>query len=368
MTDKRKLRLADLVTKTEVNTSIGPIYVRNFTVGDMVGIATEPTWVDDLSAAGHNVLGRILSRDSEDYDAPSIQPEELERLTPVDIASLLPVAYRHCGAESLDGSESVAGLGQVVKMQVEHITNSRKEMLERFRTVVAPDTVTRFKSSLDGLRSLTERVRDLSRPVTSIQSECVEPLHGNLSAKVLQGQNDAPTLESIVLPAERSAKAAEESLRTLAVMSSELLRMAAAIGDATTSVMQAVPEFMLHLEDNKKSASTTVKLTIGGLVFSALVSLFLTGWQVFLATEAGKSSDKQSAALLVALQTQLEESRQAQTELTQQLQDAQKHSEDLNARLIIALEKMPPPVVKVVQQPVPVTAPKPKNFQSKAAP
>lgn len=360
MAGKRQPKLADLVKKTEVATSIGPMYVRNLTTRDM-SIVAEAISPNDLSAAGLLVLGRILSRDSENYDSPAIQPEELERLTTEDIASLLPVAYRHCGAESLDGSESVAGLGKVVEMQVERFSKNTKEMLEQFRTIVTPETVARFKSSMDGLQSLTERIRNLSRPVITIQSGHENKTQDIPSVQLSQRQNEVPILEDIVLPAERSAHAAESSLKTLTVMSGELLRMAAAIGDATTSVMRAVPEFMLHLEANKKSASTAMKVTIGGLVFSALVSLFLTGWQVMLATGAGKSSDQQSAAVLTALRMQLEEFRQAKTELTQQLQDTQKQNENLNARLIIALEKMPPPVVNMIQQPATVPTPPPKD-------
>lgn len=367
MTGKRKPKLADLVKKTEVLTSIGLLYVRNFTTRDL-SVVAEATWPDDLNAAGLLVLGRILSRDSENYDAPPIQPRELERLTSQDIASLLPVAYRHCGAESLDGAESIAGLGKAIEMQVERLTKNTKEMLERFRTVVAPETVTRFKSSMDGLQSLTERIRELSKPVITIQSGHEDKTHDSPPVGLLQSQNETPTLEDIVLPAERSAQAAEKSLETLTAMSGELLRMAAAIGEATTSVMQAVPEFMLHLESNKKSASTAMRITIGGLVFSALVSLILTGWQVILAKEAGKSSGQQSDAVLAAHRMQLEESRKAQIELTQQLQETQTQNEELNARLIIALEKMPPPVVKVIQQPVPITTPlsKDEKVQSKA--
>ncbi|WLH85043.1 hypothetical protein [Pseudomonas sp. FP2338] len=364
MTGKQKPKLADLVKKTEVDTSIGPLYVRNFTARDM-DVVAEATWPDDLNAAGLLVLGRILSRDSENYDAPAIHQEELERLTPEDIASLLPIAYRHCGVENLEGSESVAGLGKAVEMQVERFTKNTNEMLERFRTVVAPETVTRFKSSLDGLQSLTDRIR-----VSTIRPGPKDRIQRSSPVELLQGQNGVPFFQDIAVPAERSAQAAEKSLETLTEMSGELLRMAAAIGDATTSVMRAVPEFMLHLEGNKRSASTAMRVTIGGLVFSALVSLGLTGWQVFLATEAGKSSDQQSAAVLAALRMQLEESRQAKTELTQQLQETQKQNEDLNAQLIIALEKMPPPVVKVIQQSVPINFPPSKdvNLQSKVPP
>lgn len=368
MTGKQMPRLADLVPKTEVATTIGRLYVRDFNRRDMTAVAGA-AWPDDLESAGLLVLSRILTRDGENHDASPLQPDEFERLTQDDIASLLPVAYRHCGAESLDGSESVAGLGNVVKMEADRLTKNTKEMFTRFRTVVTPETVTRFQVSMDGLQLLTERIRNLSQLGITTQLGSESWPQGSPPEEPKR-KSPIPTLGDIVQPAERSAQAAEKSLETLTIMSDELLRMAAAIGDATTSVMQAVPEFMLHLESNKKSASTAMKVTVGGLVFSALVSLGLTGWQVFLAAEAGKSSDKQSAAILTALRVQLEESRHAQTALSQQLQETQKQNEALNARLITALEKMPPPVVKVIQQPEPVAASHSKGAktQSKANP
>lgn len=368
MKSKLKPSLADLAAKTAVTTSLGRLYVRNFTRRDMAAVAGAE-WPHDLNAGGLRVLSRILARDSENHDASTLQPEELERLTPEDIASLLPVVYRHCGVESLDGSESVAGLGKAVKMQADQFTKTTKEILTRLRTVVTPETVTRFQVSMDGLQSLTERIRNL--PKLGIATQLGrESWPQGITPAELHGQNSAPALGDFVPPAERSAQAAEKSLETLTVMSDELLRMAAAIGEATTAVMQVVPEFMMHLEENKKSASTTMKVTIGGLLFSAIVSLCLTGWQVFLADKAGDSSDKQSAAVLTAFQMQLEESRRAQAVLLGQFQETQKQNEALNARLITAMEKMPPPVVKVVQQAAPITASKFKGAkaQSKANP
>ncbi|MFJ7809596.1 hypothetical protein ACIQYQ_02095 [Pseudomonas asiatica] len=368
MRGKQKPSLANLVSKTKVATSIGQLYVRDFNRRDMAAVAGA-SWPDDLEAAGLLVLSRILTRDGDNHDASPLQPDEFERLTQEDITSLVPVAYRHCGAESLDGSESLAGLGKVVKMEADHFTKNTKEMFSRFRTVVTPETVSRYQVSLDGLKSLTDHIHSLPKLGITTQPRSKSwPLGSPLAEP--QRQKPVPTLGDIVQPAERSAQASEKSLETLTIMSGELLRMAAAIGDATTSVMQAIPEFMLHLENNKKSASTTMKVTIGGLVFSALVSLGLTGWQVFLAKEAGKSSDKQSAAVLTALRIQLEESRHAQTALSQQLQETQMKNEALNARLITALERMPPPVVKVIQQPVPVAGSHTKGAkaQSKAKP
>jgi len=114
-------------------------------------------------------------------------------------------------------------------------------------------------------------------------------------------------------PMGRAARASEETARQVQEVAGLTAAMAAQIGELSqTLVTRAIPEWLNKIEGDRQSAQATLeqardslKWTKWAVTVSVVVTVAMTGWQVWLAREYKKDNDEQQEAALKLMREQL---------------------------------------------------------------
>lgn len=338
-----KLKLSDLIPeRLMVNTSIGDLYVRHLSGGDLRklgGIEKE----QNLEITGNKILQLLVSRDSDKSIRDGLSNEDFSALNDTDRNSLISAAYKQCDFSTPEDQISIGNFGAAARTVFQKCADSSRKISESFESVLNPNTLSQYRASLEGITNVTEKIR---QSIASSHTEDKFRTPGSVVVEV----NSPNRFDFSKIPVNKAAKATEKSAETLEKMSVLLLEMAGSIGTATHILTEKiVPEFLNNLKQSQRSATRTLNITVAGLVFSAVVSIVLTFWQVQLSKESGEESGKQAKEALATLQHQLEETKSAQDRLSHEFATQRQQNAELNARLIAAMKTMPAPVVKIIQ-------------------
>lgn len=137
-------------------------------------------------------------------------------------------------------------------------------------------------------------------------------------------------------PIGRAAKAGEETARQLQEVAGLTAAMAAQIGELSqTIVTKAIPEWLNKIEGDRQSAQATLeqardslKWTKWAVTASVVVTVAMTGWQVWLASEYKRDNDEQQEA---AMQVMREQLKKADVLNRQLVENAKSYREDIAA-------------------------------------
>jgi hypothetical protein len=346
-----KLKLSDLTPeRLMVNTSIGELYVRpllGIDLRKLAGIEKE----QDLKITGNKTLQLLVSRDSDKSTRDGLSNEDYFALTETDRNLLISAAYKQCNFSTPVTQICISDFGAAVRAVFQKSAESSRKISESFASVLNPNTLLQYRESLEGITNVTEKIRQ------SIASSRTDDNFRN-SEPIVVEVNSPNRFDFSNIPENKATKATVKSAETLEKMSVLLLEMADSVGTSTRHFNETVvPEFLTNLKHSQKSSTRTLNITVGGLVFSAVVSIALTFWQVQLSKESGEDSGNQAKEALATLQHQLEETKSAQDRLSLEFATQRQQNAELNARLIAALKTMPAPIVKIIQPPSP-TIPK----------
>jgi len=338
-----KLKLRDLIPeRLMVKTSIGDLYVRHLSGGDLrklAGIEKE----QNLEIAGNRILQLLVSRDSDKSVRDGLSDEDFSALNDTDRNLLISAAYKQCDFSAPNDKINISDFGSAVKMVFQKSADSFSKTSESFASVLTPNTLSQYRESLEGITNVTEKIRK------SLASSHIDDNFRNPEPIVVEA-NSPNSFNLSNLPENKAAKATVKSAETLEKMSVLLLEMADSVGTATRYFNEiVVPEFLVSLKHSQTASTRTLNITVLGLVFSAVVSIALTFWQVQLSKESGEDSGKQAKEALATLQHQLEETKSAQDKLSLEFAAQRQQNAELNARLLAALKNMPAPVVKIIQ-------------------
>ncbi|MDB5984929.1 MAG: hypothetical protein JWQ69_5944 [Pseudomonas sp.] len=332
------MKISDLIpTPSRLTTSIGDLYIRYLSAGDMSKLAKAKK-EQNLEIIGNKALQLLVSRDCDDSSRDGLSDEDYAALSDADFKLIIPLAYRQCDLSPPEGTASIGSFGAAIRVILQELLDSSRKISESFASVLSPNTLSQFTTSLEGITKATDRIRQsiASRHIGERESAAVVSMPLN-------------RIDFSALPENRAAKATEKSSETLERMSDLLLEMAGSIGSVADNLMRkVVPEYLISLDQSRVSATRTLRITVVGLVFSALVSVALTGWQVYLANKSGEESGEQAKEALATLQLQLEATRSAQDKILREFAIQRQQNEELNARLIAALKTIPAPFIQPV--------------------
>ncbi|EIU3494739.1 hypothetical protein AVM47_006930 [Pseudomonas aeruginosa] len=330
---KKKLRLSDLkIEKQQVETSIGVLFVRHYTMRDLAFLS-ETLNGNGPERIGALTLQKLTSHDEKDFQHAGLSDQEFEQLNEHDYQVLLPAAFKCLGYQVPASEQNLEGLGRQVEEKMKGVLEATTKIADSIKSYFSSETLKGFEKSLDGLRDITTKIQGASTRWSAFPSD----MHKEMIVETPK----IPDLDALVRnsPDARAMRAAERTEKTLTEMSGMLLQMAGAIGDVSSQLIsKVVPEFLNSLAGQKAAEKKAFILTIGGLAFSALVSIALTGWQVYLAKEAAKDADKQSRAVVAILTKQLDQSNAAQVALSAEFDALRRQNESLNLRLAQTME------------------------------
>lgn len=353
------LKLRDLIPENlMVSTSIGDLYVRNLSVGDLKKLAgTEIEQNPEVT--GNKTLQLLASRNSDKSIRDGLTDEDFLALNDADRNLLVSAACKKCDFITSEAQISIGDFGAAVRSVLQKTKNNSRKISESFASVLNPNTLSQYKASLEGISNAAEKIRQ------SIASSHIDNEFRSTES-VTVNVKPPSRFDFSKMPENKAAKASEKSAETLEKMSVLLLEMASSIGTATHILTEkVVPEFLSSLKQSQKSATRTLNITVAGLLFSALVSVALTFWQVQLSQESGEESGNQAKETLATLQHQLIETKSAQDRLSHEFATQRQQNIELNSRLIAALKSIPPPVVKIIHPISPTISKTVKDGQTK---
>ncbi|WP_155290742.1 hypothetical protein [Pseudomonas chlororaphis] len=335
------MKINDLSPKPpKVSTSIGDLYVHYLSIGDvrrLSGLEKD----ESLDVIGSKALQLLVSRKFDRSSRDRLSDEDYAALNDADFEIILPMLYKQCDLSFSEALMSIGSFGAAVRVLLQEHVDRAKRISESFSSVLKPATLSQYRASLDGISNVTEKIRQ------SIVSRNAGNYMSSLEPAAVELKSPKP-FDLSAIPENRAAKATEKSAESLEKMSGLLLEMAGSIGVTIDSLTRkVVPEYLSSLDESRASATRMLRITIAGLVFSALVSVALTGWQVYLANKSGEELGGQAKETLDTLKYQLEAAKSAQDRLEREFAIQRQQNEELNARLIAALKTMSAPVVNV---------------------
>ncbi len=341
--------------KIPVNTSQGTLYVRHLSLKDMPNIAKFfKAEVPDLAAAGRAVLLRLTSMTRSSKDESEIDKSILNALTEQDLRSLAATIATESLLSPLTEGDPLLALGRAVhedmKRSLEQLSKTLADIKEKWDSqsaIFGETTRASLQSTIFGIGDISKRLRELPS-VEAFHKAIVDsksPIEQYLRTKnpIIEAVN-APDVagdfitadgkpgrffdrylpQSIELPDPetqpigRAAKATEEMARQITEVAGLLGEMGARVGELSTTIVgTAIPEWMKKLEGDREATQKTLdqarnslRWTKWAVIASVLVTMVMTGWQVWLAREYKLDNDNQQNVIESLLREQLEVARQ----------------------------------------------------------
>lgn len=375
--------------KIPVNTTEGTLYVRHLLFVDISKIA-EFFKMDPpaLADAGRAVLLRLTSMTSASEDKTEVDKAIFNSLNEQDLRSLATTIAKESHLGALAEGDSLTALGRAVQEEIKRAT---KEFAKTFaevkrswdsKFVTLPETIrAALQSSLIGIDDISKRLRE-SSAVEFFQKSFVESTPAieqylRANKTIIDATNSSDVGGNVItadgkpgsmfnryfpppielpdfetLPIGRAAKATEEMARQITEVAGLLGEMGARIGELSTTIVgTAVPEWMKNLEGDREStrktldqARNSLRWTKWAVIVSVLVTMLMTGWQVWLAREYKLDNDRQQNAIESLLRGQLEVAQQFRK---QAAEDADKARALFDSLATTQKEKISPPQPKI---------------------
>lgn len=364
--------LLSLRERQPVESSLGTLYARHISIGDLSALsALLEVPNPDLSAVGRATLLRLISKTAEGEDESILTEDEIGSLTAADLLALGQAVMKATNLPPLNEGDGLLAIGKAVQTHVREAAESNARMTASFKRSfpsIGEQTRSMLQRDLSGLGAITESLRGTSALESLRHTEKIGDMYrrmkeavGPLNASELAGisalknavKTTDPILESLRTeevfnpshlrgspsidvtiphlrlpdpentPLGRAATATEQTAQQVTEVAGLLAAMGAQLGELSqTIVTKAVPEWMSKLEGDRESAKTTLeqardslKWTKWAVMASVVITLATTGWQVWIAREYKIDNDRQQAVSERLLREQLETAQQSQKNL-----------------------------------------------------
>ena len=321
-------------------------------------------------------------------DKTEVDKAIFDSLKEQDLRSLATTIAEVSHLGALAEGDSLTALGRAVQEKIKGATNEiSKTLAEAQRDwdskfVTLPETIrASLQSTLIGINDISKRLRE-SSAVEDFQKsvgDSIPAIQQYLRANktTIDAANSSnvggdfitadgkpgsmfthyrlPPIElpdPETQPIGRAAKATEETARQITEVAGLLGEMGARIGELSTTIVgTAVPEWMKKLEGDREStrktldqARNSLRWTKWAVIVSVLVTMLMTGWQVWLAREYKLDNDRQQNAIESLLRGQLEVAQQFRK---QAAEDADKARALFDSLATTQKEKISPPQPKI---------------------
>lgn len=372
----KKIDISSLMKQAliPINTSQGILYVRHLSVGDLKKFSSvfnekKDKNETDLKALGEFAVKTLVSSDDSFEDTSELTEDDFSQLNEDDIRSLVEGIIKASNLPALSGSEILQDLGSLIfdefLDQIKRLREMNEKMSEKMKSTLnsAFGSISHgaMKSLQDSMSSLNA-VRDslkLSPAVEAFKKiqEDQERMFGGISSKDLLAQASIldipkPRMPELYMPKfeetpiGRAAIASEDSaiqLREVAGLVGDMADRLAALH--TVFLTEIIPQWVDSLEKNSGAINTSLSQTEKSLfwakwalIASVFVTIAMTGWQIWIASDYKLDNDKQQSVSLSIMESQLKASqdlnKQLMTnsiQLKEDLSNLQKSVETLKA-------------------------------------
>jgi len=347
--------------RVRVETTQGPLFARHVVTGDLPTFAKHvdgecTTACTDYEALGKLAILTLVCPDGGTERVPALTEETFALLTAADITALTKAVAQACELQSSQPIDTLAALGASLHSYLSFIAKQMAESAAAIRQSIENN----FGSLSSTLRSdLGDKFSALSQIRTALgSSSAVEAMRqaqeqngsflraalgaGTPNASALPSVDSVRALnfEAFIPPkfedtvagrtAARAASASEESARQLGEVAGLMGTMAEHMAALQTAFLSEVlPEWFRNLEEGATTTRTTLQQAESSLfwakwalIASVVVSVLMTGWQVWLAREYKLENDKQQESTELLMRQQLAAIQELNKQLaTKQNQD-----------------------------------------------
>lgn len=348
---KVKLTLASLFPeKTEVLTSIGPLFVRHLTQGDIEHLLAEALEGDALGKAfARRLIGTMQDKKSHE----SIDDATCSELTNDDWRLLLPVIALRIGKRDFRGGSDFSALGEAVSIDLRERSKRDKEAREKIRDSIASsysflseEPLAKLQAQLSGLQDITEGLSSKAylehslgiSGVASIarysESETLKKNQADMDAlqKSLSFQPKAPDFPEVrhyppleIPDASETVvgKAAIESAANTRETNAKMDSLVMVVGGLNQTLIESVlPAWFKEVESNQASAKQSFDQAAKSLTWTkwaVIVSVVVTGLTAWWQVSVTKSIDQANTEMQKSAEALLKEQLNAQKALIAQM-------------------------------------------------
>ena len=334
-------------------TTQGKLFARHIVAGDL-GTFSDYVKDGNVASTDFEALGKLalLTLVCFNEGAEHVSPlteETYSQLTDSDVALLVKAVAQACELGDSSTVDTVAALGSALSGYLSSISRQIAESSAAIKQCI--DST--FGSLSQQLRAtLSDRFSELStvRGALVASSAVGAALQAQRRSNSVIGAalgNSSARLDSVRIPnleairplrfedsaagrtAARSASASEESARQLAEVAGLMAKMGEQMAALQTVFLSEVlPEWFRNLEDGARATNTTLRQAESSLfwakwalVASVVLSVLMTGWQVWLAREYKLENDKQQESSELLMRQQLAAVRELNVQLTRKAAD-----------------------------------------------
>lgn len=341
--------------RVAAETTQGRLFARHIVTGDLPTFAKyvdegNTTTSTDYAALGKLALLTLVCADDGEERVPALTEETFSLLTETDIVALVKAVAEACELASPSSVATLAALGSglfsclsfiakqmaessaAIKRSIESNFSSvsqslRSELQDKFSALSEIRNALGSSSAVDAIRQAQERNSTLlgagSNPRLARFESVLPPIDSvrvpNYEAFIPPKFEDTPAGRT----AARVASAGEESAKQLSEVAGLMGKMAGQMAELQTVFLSKVlPEWFRNLEDGASTTNTTLRQAESSLfwakwalVASVVVSVLMTGWQVWLAREYKLENDKQQDGTELLMQQQLKAIQELNTQL-----------------------------------------------------
>lgn len=380
---QKKPSLADLIPeKSEVKTSLGPLYVRNANRGDWKYFeSNEPVEL------GRMALLRLVSREQNKQERGTLSEEDFEKLTDTDFFALNSVIAKKSEWCDLPAQPRLSDLGVAVQIGKEKESLRSKKLLDEMRKSIdssygflGPSAVEKIQEQMSVLTNIRESLSasealrasatladinassDIKKAADALWLPDDDYTLGRPSSARQTFQPHFTPPEETVLG--RAALESAENSRDTNMRINALLEIVSGLHQ--TIVVEILPGWIkkaetdqINAKESFDQAKTSLNWTKWTIIISAVISLAATWWQISASRsidEGNSTSQKVIENLLreqLVLQQRLSEKQDRETIQLKQL--IEKQSIDAEKfRMMIELS-LPTPTQNWYQLTVPLS-------------
>lgn len=333
-----KRSLSDLLpTKAAVATSLGTLYIRHVYTSDWKHLES-----DDAENLGKAAVRQLCSRNEDKRNSEPLATDEVDALNEADLQVLVPVIAKRSGWGHLSANAGFKELGDAVKAAKAQLRERHQKMLADMHKSIDVGYSFLPKSSLESLKAQMEALSDIrsTMPGTDAVQAAMKGLSplvdvlnvakgsGRTTKNEIEGTRERVRAEEVIsrqsrihpevfipprpeeTPLGRAAIESAENSRDVARKMEDLVDLIAGIHQ--TMVQDVVPAWFKKVKEDQEAAEGAVRQAADSLwwtkwavIFSVVVALLTTAWQVSVAREIDRENTELQKRIEATLNSQL---------------------------------------------------------------
>lgn len=340
--------------RVPVETTLGQYFARHVITSDLPVFAQyvsqdSPGVETNYGQLGKTAILRLVCVDESRDSAPAFNEESFAALTDSDLAATVEAVAQACELTASSDVRTPAALGSALFPTLSALAKQEKESRTAIQQSIetnfgnlsatvqaalgyrmsalstarnALSTSTAVEAAQAAIERQTSLVRNAIAGVPRVGDAIVSPTRP-LMADVTPFRPPKFEETPVGRTAARAAMASEESAKQLTEVAGLMGTMAEQMaGLQTLFLSEVLPQWVQNLEDGANATRTTLRQAESSLswakwalVASVVVSVLMTGWQVWLAREYKLENDRQQENTELLLRQQLKAAQDLNTQL-----------------------------------------------------